>query len=84
MTALNAATEPFDLLLTDLVMPGMNGRQFAEQVIAKHPTTKVLYMSGYTDDVIVHHGLADGSVHLIGKPYTLDQLAAKLREVLSG
>jgi CheY-like chemotaxis protein len=78
------ADDHFDLLLTDVVMPGMNGRQLAEQLLAKHPQTKVLYMSGYTDDIIVRHGVLDGKVSFIGKPYTLEQLASKLREVLSG
>jgi PAS domain S-box-containing protein len=84
LAALQVAERPFDLLLTDVVMPGMNGRQLAEQVLAKHPQTKVLYMSGYTDDIIVRHGVLDGKVSFIGKPYTLEQLASKLREVLSG
>jgi two-component system, cell cycle sensor histidine kinase and response regulator CckA len=84
LAALQAAGRSFDLLLTDVVMPGMNGRQLAEQVLAKHPETKVLYMSGYTDDIIVRHGVLDGKMSFIGKPYTLEQLAGKLREVLSG
>jgi PAS domain S-box-containing protein len=83
LLALKATDVPFDVVLTDLVMPGMNGRQFAEQVLAKHPTTKVLYMSGYTDDIIVRHGMVTGSVDLLIKPYTIEQLATKLRAVLA-
>jgi two-component system, cell cycle sensor histidine kinase and response regulator CckA len=83
LLVLKTADQPFDVVLTDVVMPGMNGRQFAEQVLAKHPSTKVLYMSGYTDDMIVHHGVVNGSVDLLSKPFTIEQLAAKLREVLS-
>jgi two-component system, cell cycle sensor histidine kinase and response regulator CckA len=83
LLVLKTADQPFDVVLTDVVMPGMNGRQFAEQVLAKHPSTKVLYMSGYTDDMIVHHGVVDGSVDLLSKPFTIEQLAGKLREILS-
>jgi PAS domain S-box-containing protein len=70
------------LLMTDVVMPGMNGREIAEQLIKIHPETKVLYTSGYTEDVIVHHGIVDEGLNFIGKPYVLDALARKLRQVL--
>lgn len=71
-----------DLLMTDVVMPGMNGREIAEQLVKTHPETKVLYTSGYTEDVIVHHGIVDEGLNFIGKPYVLDALARKLRQVL--
>jgi PAS domain S-box-containing protein len=71
-----------DLLLTDVVMPGMNGSEMATQLILHHPEMKVLFMSGYTDDAISHRGVLDDGVAFIGKPYTPLALARKLREVL--
>jgi PAS domain S-box-containing protein len=73
-----------DLLMTDVVMPGMNGRELAEYMVLLHPETKVLFTSGYTDDAIVHHGVLDEGVAFIGKPYTLSELAKKIRAVLEG
>jgi PAS domain S-box-containing protein len=70
------------LLLTDVVMPGMNGRQLAAELDRICPGLKVLYMSGYTANVIAHHGVLDPDVNFIQKPYTVHGLAAKLREVL--
>jgi CheY-like chemotaxis protein len=73
----------FDLLFTDVVMPrGMNGRQLADAVVARHPGMKVLYTSGYTDDAIVHEGHLDPGVALLRKPYRKADLAQKIREVL--
>jgi two-component system cell cycle sensor histidine kinase/response regulator CckA len=71
-----------DVLMTDVVMPGMNGRELAERLVLQRPRMKVLYTSGYTEDVIVHHGIVDGNLNFIGKPYSLHGLAAKLRAVL--
>jgi two-component system cell cycle sensor histidine kinase/response regulator CckA len=70
------------LLLTDVVMPGMSGRELAEGLKLRYPGIKVLYMSGYTDDAIVHHGVIEEGINYIQKPFTLDSLARKLREVL--
>lgn len=70
------------LLLTDTVMPGMNGRELAEQLLAKRPDTKVLYMSGYTDKAIVQHGILDPDIAFLQKPFKARALAAKVREVL--
>jgi len=73
---------PIDLLLTDVVMPGMNGRAVADQVLAQRPGIRVLFMSGYTDDVILHHGVFDRGVAFIQKPLTPLTLTRKVREVL--
>jgi CheY-like chemotaxis protein len=71
-----------DLLLTDVVMPGMNGRELADRLVEFHPETKVLFTSGYTDDAIVRHGIMTDRMAFIGKPYSISSLAKKIREVL--
>ena len=71
-----------DLLLTDVVMPGMNGSELATQLVLHYPEMKVLFTSGYTDDAITRHGVLDEGVSFIGKPYTPVALARKVREVL--
>ena len=70
------------MLLTDLIMPGMNGRELAERLTSLYPDILCLYMSGYTGNVIVHHSVLDEGLHFIQKPFTKQDLAAKVREVL--
>jgi CheY-like chemotaxis protein len=71
-----------DLLLTDVVLPGMNGRRLADEVIARANGTKVLFMTGYSRNAIVHHGRLDPRVEMIQKPFTEAALAARIRELL--
>ncbi|MBE0603610.1 MAG: response regulator, partial [Deltaproteobacteria bacterium] len=70
------------LLISDVIMPGMNGRALAQSISSISPGIKVLFMSGYTDDVIAHHGVLDQGVHFIQKPFSMQSLAAKAREAL--
>ena len=75
--------ENVDLLFTDVVLPGgINGRQLAETAKHRKPSLKVLFTSGYTRNAIVHHGRLDEGVQLIGKPYSINELATKIRKVL--
>ena len=73
---------PIHLLVTDVVMPGMDGRALSECLSQLHPEMKVLYMSGYTDDAIVHHGVMGKGMNYIQKPFTVNGLTKKVREVL--
>ncbi|MFW6089320.1 MAG: ATP-binding protein, partial [Gemmatimonadota bacterium] len=70
-----------DLLLTDVVLPGIGGRELAERVVELRPDVRILFMSGYTDDVILHHNLRSADFDLLQKPFTAITLAAKVREV---
>ena len=74
--------EDIHLLLTDVIMPNMGGRQLAEEMVVRHPETRVLYLSGYTDDAIVRHGILEGEAPFLQKPFSPDSLAQKVREVL--
>src|SRR4029077_6043896 len=74
----------FDLLLTDVVMPGMNGRVLAEQLSLRQPGLKVLFMSGYTDSFIAGHGVLEKGTNLLHKPFTEEVFISKVREVLDG
>ncbi len=71
-----------DLLITDVVMPGMAGPDLATRLARTHPTLKTLFMSGYTDNAVVHHGILDRETPFIQKPFNIMTLAAKIREVL--
>ncbi|MEO8587551.1 MAG: response regulator, partial [Acidobacteriota bacterium] len=73
---------PIHLLLTDVVMPGVRGPELAERLLRQRPDLLVLYMSGYTDDAIAHHGLLEAGVEFLQKPFTPLGLTNKVREVL--
>ena len=72
-----------DLLLTDVVMPDINGRKLADEARAMRPGLKVLYMTGFTRNAIVHNGTLDIGVYLLAKPFTLVELSQKVREALN-
>jgi DNA-binding NtrC family response regulator len=82
LSAVRELTGPLHLLVTDVVLPGMNGRILAQQVEALRPGTKVLYTSGYSEDVVIHHGVLDPGIEFVPKPYSIDLLARRVREVL--
>jgi DNA-binding NtrC family response regulator len=73
---------PIHLMLADVVMPGMSGSELAKLLKPLYPEIKILYMSGYTDDSIVRHGVLEKGVNYIQKPFTMEGLARKVREVL--
>jgi two-component system, cell cycle sensor histidine kinase and response regulator CckA len=75
---------PIHLLLTDVVMPGMNGRVVAAEITARRAHTRVLFTSGYTDDAILRHGVLDDASRFISKPYTPTELRRKVRQAIDG
>jgi len=78
----NAHSGPIHLLLTDVIMPGMNGRELAQRITAARAETRVLYMSGYTENAIGHNGTLDEGINLLQKPFTLPSLRARVRLAL--
>jgi len=75
-------TGPLDLLLTDVVLPGINGKMVAEGITALRPGTPVLFMSGYTEDAIVHHGVLDDGIEFLEKPFTRQDLLDRIGQLL--
>jgi len=75
---------PIDLLLTDVIMPGMSGSQLAESILKQRPQTKIVYMTGYTDDMVVQHKVLEPGVKLLQKPFGKAELALKVRATLDG
>jgi CheY-like chemotaxis protein len=78
------ARQDVDLLFTDVVMPGGNGRQLADEAVRRRPGLKVLFTTGYTRNAIVHQGRLDPSVEMIGKPFSFEALGTKIRALLDG
>ena len=74
--------DPIHLLLTDVVMPGISGQQLTEELAHLHPEARVLFTSGYTEETIAQHGVLERGLHFLGKPYTAQQLAVRVREIL--
>lgn len=74
--------DPIDLLLTDVILPGMNGRKTAETIAVERPSIKVIFISGYTAEVIDKHGMRDQGLNFIGKPFAIQTLSKKIREIL--
>ncbi len=84
LSAARAHPGPIQLLVSDVVMPGPSGRELARRLAEIRPETRVLYISGYTDDAIVHHGMLEPGLNFLQKPFTPAALARKVREVLDG
>ena len=73
---------PFHLILTDVIMPGESGKNIADKILQLFPGIPVIFMSGYTDDAIVHHGVLDKNTNFIQKPFSIIALVQKIRNIL--
>ena len=76
--------EKIDLVITDLIMPGMGGQELARQLGERYPNVRILFTSGYTENAIIHHGRLDSGVLLLAKPYRKSDMAAMIRRALEG
>ncbi len=81
-SVLKSSNDRVSLLLTDVVMPAINGKELYEEIAEQYPDIKVLYISGYTDDIIGQRGILEEGINFIEKPFSSKTLAAKVREVL--
>lgn len=82
MRLAHGLSQPVDLLVTDVIMPEMNGRQLARQLAVVFPSMKCLFVSGYAADIVSEHGVLDRGVHFLQKPFSREELAGKVKEVL--
>ncbi len=82
LEVMNARSGKVDILVTDVVMPNMDGKTLSDMIRTHFPGVMMLFMSGYTDDAIVHHGVLDPGLEFIQKPFSVEALARKVRELL--
>jgi len=78
----NDHTGPIDLIITDIVMPRMGGRELVERVVTARPAVRALYLSGYTDEAVMRHGVLEAGAAFLQKPFTARQLMTKVRQIL--
>jgi two-component system cell cycle sensor histidine kinase/response regulator CckA len=78
-----AAAGQIDLVITDVVMPKMSGREFADHLLQLRPNTRLLYVSGYTDDIVLQNGISKQGMFFLQKPYSLKELARKIQTLLA-
>jgi CheY-like chemotaxis protein len=84
LQVLTAHGRPIDLVLTDVLMPGIHGPELVKRIKERQPEIKTLYMSGHADDALLHHGVLEGGLAFLEKPFTRDELTSRVREVLDG